>query len=205
MFNQVLTLSAALLLWTPSLGAQQSHQDATGPRQEAGMMANCMMQSGGMGEDKMDMMSGDMGMMSSSAPGPAVLIRMGQVLDLTEKQITDLEVIQVELTDQRASHMPLVMAAHQQAADLIVDDETDLAEYEDTLREAMGHMISVHVSVARAALDARAVLTDEQRVRLEGAVAMMRHMESMRDGGMQGMSDEDSDAARHEHGAAPGR
>jgi hypothetical protein len=166
-------------------------------------MANCMMQSGGMGEDKMDMMSGDMGMMSSSAPGPAVLIRMGQVLDLTEKQITDLEVIQVELTDQRASHMPLVMAAHQQAADLIVDDETDLAEYEDTLREAMGHMISVHVSVARAALDARAVLTDEQRVRLEGAVAMMRHMESMRDGGMQGMSDEDSDAARHEHGASP--
>jgi len=65
-------------------------------------------------------------------------------------------------------------------------------------------MISVHVSVARAALDARAVLTDEQRARLEGAVAMMRHMESMRDGGMQGMCHEDSDAARHEHGASPG-
>ena len=26
MFNQALILSAALLLWTPSVGAQQSHQ-----------------------------------------------------------------------------------------------------------------------------------------------------------------------------------
>ena len=203
MFNHAMILSAALLLWTPSLGAQQSHQEATGP-QEAGVMANCVMQSGGMGEDKMDMMSGDMGMMSSSAPGPAMLIRMGQVLELTEKEITDLEAIQVELTDQRASHMPLVKEAHQQAADLIAGGETDLAEYEDTLWEAMEHMISVHVSVARAALDARAVLTDEQRARLEGASAMMRHMEGMRDGGMQGMSDEDSETARHEHGASPG-
>ena len=205
MFNQVLTLSAGLLLWTPSLGAQQSHQDATGPQQEAGMMADCVMQGGGMGEGKMDMMSGDMGMMSSSAPGPATLMRMGQVLDLTAKQIADLEAIQVELTDQRASHMPMAKQAHQQAADLIAGGETDLAEYEDTLREAMDHMISVHVSVARAALDARAVLTEEQRARFEGAVSMMRHTESMRDGGMQGMSDEDSDAARHEHRASPGR
>lgn len=148
MFNQALILSATLLLWTPSLGAQQSHQEATGAGQEAGMMANCMMQSRGMGEGEMDMMSGDMGMMSSSVPGPALLIRMGQILDLTEKQITDLEAIQA---------------------------------------------------------DARAVLTDEQRARLDGAMGMMRHMESMRDGGMQGMSDQDSDTARHEHGASPGR
>jgi len=134
MFNHAMILSAALLLWTPSLGAQQSHQDATGPGQEAGMTADCVMQSGGMGEDKMDMMSGDMGMMSSSAPGPAMLIRMGQVLDLTEKQTTDLEVIQFELTDQRGSHMPLVMAGHQQAADLIVSGEADLSDFEVTLR-----------------------------------------------------------------------
>lgn len=199
MFNQALTLSAALLLWTPSLAAQQSHEDATGARQEAGMMANCMMQSGGMGEDTVDMMSRDMGMMSSSAPGPAMLIGMGQVLDLSEKQIAELETIQAELTDDRAWDMPPAMEAHQRAAELIAGGETDLAVYEDTLREAMDHMIFVRVSMARAAFDARAVLTDEQRARLEGAMAMMRHMESMMDGGMQGMSDQDSDAARHEN------
>lgn len=204
MFNQALTLSAALLLWTPSLGAQQSRQHATGAGQEAGMMARCMMHSGGMGQDRNHMMGGDMGMMSSSAPGPAMLIRMGPVLDLTEKQTTELEAIQAELTDDRASHMPLAMEAHERAAALIAGGETDLAAYEGTLREAMDHMISVHVSVARAALDARAVLTDEQRARLEGATAMMRHMESMMDGGMHGMSDQDSETAGHGHGRSSG-
>ena len=168
MLKQALTLSAALFLWTSSVGAQESRQDATGARQEAGMMADCMMRSGGMGGARMDMMSGDMAMMGSSAPGPAMLIRMGQVLDLTENQITDLEAIQAELTDERASRMPLVMEAHQRAAELIAGDETDFAGYEDALREAMGHLVSVQVSVARAALNARAVLTDEQRARLEG-------------------------------------
>ncbi len=123
-------------------------------------MANCMMQSGGMGAGEMHMMGGgmamsgdmgmgaDMGMMSSSTAGPAMLIRMRRILDLTEKQMTDLEALRA---------------------------------------------------------DARAVLTDEQRARLDGAMGMMRHMESMRAGGMRGMSDQDSDTAPHEHGAPAGR
>ncbi len=207
MFNQALTLSAALLLWTPSVGAQQSRQHATGAGQEAGMMARCMMHSGGMGQDTMDIMRGGMGMMSSFAPGPAMLIRMSPVLDLTEKQTTELEDIQADLTDDRASHMPLVMEAHQQAAKWIASGETDLTAYEDTLREAMDHLIAVHVKVARAALDARALLTDEQRARLDGATAMMRHMKSMMDGGMHRMSDlpdQDSETTGHGRGRSSG-
>ncbi len=158
MFNQALTLSAALLLWTSSVGAQQPHENATDAEQQAGMMANCMMQSGRMGEDMMDgdtdMMSGDMDMMSSSVSGLAMLMRMGPILDLTEKQVAELEAIQDEL--------------------------------------------------ARAALDAKAVLTDEQRARLEDGMSMMRHIGSMGDGHMPGMSDQNSEDSRHEHGASTG-
>ena len=196
MFNQALTLSAALLLWSPSLEAQQSHQHPSGTQEEAGMT-----RTGGMGQDTMGMMGGDMGMMASSAPGPAMLIRMGEVLELSEKQTTELEAIHAELKADRASHMPLAMEAHKRAAELIADGEADLAEYEDILREAMDHMISLHVLEARATLDARAVLTDEQRARLAGAMAMMKHMrsmESMMDGGMPGMPGQNSEPARHE-------
>lgn len=202
MFNQALTLSAALLLWAPQAGAQQPRQHETEAGQEVGMMGRCMMHSGGTDHDAQGMMGGNLGMMSSSSSGPAMLIRMAQVLDLSEEQATELEAIQAKLTDDRASHMPLVMEAHQQAANLVAGEGADLAAYEDTLREAMDQMIAVHVSAARAALDARAVLTDKQRARLEGATAMMRHMEGMMDGGMHGMSDasdQDSASARHEH------
>lgn len=204
MFKQAITLSTALLLWTPSLGAQQADRPATGAKQEASMMARGMMQGGGMGRDTMDRMGGDMGMMSPSTPGPAMLVRMGRVLGLTEEQTTELEAIQSSLTDDRATHMPLAKEAHEQAAASIAGDEPDLNAYEDTLREAMGHMIAVHVSVARAAFDARAVLTDEQRSRLEGATAMMRHMKSRRGGGMHGMSDRGAETGGHENGSGCG-
>ncbi|GMR14287.1 MAG: hypothetical protein BMS9Abin29_2533 [Gemmatimonadota bacterium] len=204
MFNKVLTLSAALLLWAPSLGAQQSHEHASGEGQEAGMKAGGMMASGGMGQGMKGMMGGGMGMMSSSAPGPAMLIRMGTMLGLTEKQTTDLKAIQAELADNRTSHMPLVKQAHERAAASIAGDETDLAAYEAALREAMDHMVSVHVSVARAAVDARALLNDEQRARLEGATAMMRHMEGMKAGGMHGTPGQDAGTAGHEHGKSSG-
>lgn len=204
MFKQVLTLSTALLLWTPSLGAQQSDPPATGAKKEAGMMARGMMQSGGMGRDTMDKMGGDMGMMSPAIPGPAMLARMGRVLGLTEEQTTELEAIQAALTDDRATHMPLAKEAHEQAAALIAGDEPDLSGYEASLREAMGHMIAVHVRVARAAFDARALLTDEQRTRLEGAMGMKRHMESRGDGGMHGTSDRDAATGGHEDGSGCG-
>ena len=73
----------------------------------------------------------------------------------------------------------------------------DLEAYEARLREATSHMVQARVAMARAGVEARQVLTPEQRDRLSFARQMMREMrpgtmgggmmgQGMMDGGMMG-------------------
>lgn len=158
-----------------------------------GMMGGDMMSGGGMaGHGMMGGMAagqgmmggtGAMGMMPAGGASPAALLRAGDELALTPDQKTRLEALANEPGEGRQTHMQAAMAARTRATKALSADAPDLQAYQNALEEAASRMVEVHVAVARAALDARAVLTPEQRSKIgEG----MRLMGSMMCGGMGG-------------------
>jgi Spy/CpxP family protein refolding chaperone len=145
-----------------------------------------MMGQGMMGEGMMDMMGQGMGMMATGGPGPATILRMGGALSLTEEQRTRLQAIQTEYSDAAQPLMSAVIEAHQEAAAALEGDSPDLAAYERALREGADRMVEAHVAMARAAAEARDVLTEEQREQLEGGMQMMHGIMGQGQPGMMG-------------------
>lgn len=140
----VLMAAAALLVGMPALAQQHNHPVQRGDHtQRAGMMAHCPMMGG---------------------VSPAMLLGHADALKLTADQVARIEA----LRDQSAgpAHMHGAMAAHRQAAELLQAERPDLAAYEAKLREAADHMVQNHTSMARTAVEARAILTPEQRASL---------------------------------------
>jgi uncharacterized membrane protein len=150
------------------------------------MMAQGMMGEGMMGPDMMDMMGQGMGMMATGGPAPAMILRMGDALSLTEQQRTRLQAIQTEYSNAVQPLMAAVMQAHQNAAMALEGDSPDLAAYERALREGTGPMVEAHVAMARAAAEARDVLTEAQREQLQGGMQMMQGMMGPGQRGMMG-------------------
>jgi Spy/CpxP family protein refolding chaperone len=148
------------------------------------MMGQGMMGGGMMGPEMMSMMGQGMGVMTTGGPGPSMILRMGDALNLTDEQRSQLDAIQTEFTDSVEPLMAGAREAHQNAAAALDGDSPDLEAYERALREAADGMVEAHVAMARAAAEARDVLTDEQREGLEGGMQMMQGM--MGGGGMMG-------------------
>jgi Spy/CpxP family protein refolding chaperone len=169
---KVLAMATAALLASMPLTAQQhDHQrHSTQPQHQMGMAgAHCMKMMGG-------------------AP-PAMLLQHRDELGLTSDQVQRLEAL---LRDARgAGHMSGAMAAHRQAAELLQSERPDLAAYEAKLREASEHMVQAHTSMARTVVQARAVLTPEQREQAaaldHGAMAHGQGHGMMRGEGHMGM------------------
>ncbi len=149
-----------------------------------GMMQ--MMGQGMMGPEMMQMMGQGMGMMATGGPGPAMILRMGDALNLTEEQRSQLEAIQTEYSDSVEPLMTEVMEAHQEAAAALEGDAPDLEAYERAIRQGAARMVEAHIAMARAAAEARDVLTDEQRQQLQGGMQMMQMMQGMMGGSMMG-------------------
>jgi Spy/CpxP family protein refolding chaperone len=141
---KVLAIATAALLVSVPLVAQQHGHQGHGDQQRHGM--------GMMGEHCMKMMGG---------PPPAMLLQHQEELGLSADQVRRIEQIQTEADG--ASHMGAVMAAHREAAELLHADRPDFAAYEAKLRAAADHMIQAHTQMARTAVQAREVLTPEQR------------------------------------------
>ena len=66
-----------------------------------------------MGPGMMEMMGQGMGMMATGGPGPAMILRMGEALDLKDEQRNQLQAIQSEYSDSVEPLMAAVMEAHQ--------------------------------------------------------------------------------------------
>jgi Spy/CpxP family protein refolding chaperone len=143
-----------------------------------------MMGQGMMGPGMRQMMGQGMGVMSTGGPGPAMILRMGDALNLTDEQRVRLQAIQGEYSGSVEPLMAAVMRAHQEAAAALAGDPPDIEAYERALREANDRMVEAHVAMARAAVEARAVLTDEQLGQLEDSIRMMRGMTGMMGSGM---------------------
>ncbi len=145
-----------------------------------------MMGEGMMGPGMMEMMGQGMGMMATGGPGPAMILRMGEALDLTDEQRTQLQAIQSEYSDPVQPLMAAVMEAHRDAATALEGDSPDFGAYERALREAADQMVQAHLAMAKAAAKGGDVLTEEQRRHLQGRMQMMRGMMGQGQSGMMG-------------------
>ena len=165
-------LAAALLLSVQTVAAQAGHQHAqpnTPPMMQHPMMGQgCLAMAGEMGHG--------MGPMMSGMPGPGALLHAAEALALTAQQKTQLQTLQTRLQETAAPHRQQVMAAQQKMSAIMHGDKPDLAAYETAMKEAMGHMAAMHVAAARAGLEARALLTTDQRARLSNATSVMHGM-----------------------------
>lgn len=168
--RHVKTLTLAALVAATPVAAQQGQHAM--PPAHAGMM-DCMTMMGG-------------------AP-PAMILRHADELDLSAEQVDRLEALH-RARAERAQPMQPMMEAHMAAAEAVKGESPDLEAYEAHLREAMGHMVRAHVDMARAAVEARAILTAEQTDELRDVMASAGHGrmgmagEGHEQGGMHGMS-----------------
>ena len=154
----VFAVGLGLLVGASSLSAQQHEHGAPHQAPEAGMMGQ------------------GMGMMATGGPSPATILRMGEALELTDEQRTRLQGIQDRYADAARMPMQSVMEAHGRGAAALQGDSPDFEAYERALRDGAARMVEAHVAMARAAAEARTVLTEEQRARLENVGHMMRGM-----------------------------
>jgi Spy/CpxP family protein refolding chaperone len=170
--KRIAVLSTALLVWAQAAGAQVTHEHPA--QRDSARMGHDMMCSGmgGMG------MGGGMQMRMSVSglPSPAQILRAAEVLGLTPDQRARIEAIQTGHSQAAEPHMKQMMAAYERLAAAVKGDQPDVAAYEAALREAMGQMAALHIAAARAGLQARNILTTDQRARFESLVTMMEAM-----------------------------
>ncbi|MDZ7780496.1 MAG: periplasmic heavy metal sensor [Gemmatimonadota bacterium] len=138
-----------------------------------GMMMGGMMGHGMMGSGMMPMMGQGMGMMATGGPGPTTLLRMRDALELSDDQVARLQELEEAFQEETGSHMNAAMASHEEAARALQGDAPDLGAYQQSLQAAANVMVQFHAAMARAAIDAREVLTPEQRERLNTQGAQM--------------------------------
>ena len=186
--RRTLAVLAALALATAPVAAQGHHgargdsARGMGMQGQPGMMQPGMMQGG-----MMRMMGGQGGMMGM-AMGPGVVLRLQGSLELTDDQVAQLEMLRDSARTTMRQHMMQGMQGMRAASRLLTSDSPDLEAYAAQLRESMDHMIQAHMAMARAGVEARQVLTPEQRERLSMARRMMHEMHPgmMESGTMEG-------------------
>lgn len=147
-----------------------------------------MMGRGRMDAGMMQMMERGMGVMDTGGPSPESILMMADALGLSEEQRAELEAVQDRYQETSGPMMVELREALEQAEVLLDADAPDLDAYGAALQGAVDELVATQVAMASAALEARAILTEEQRVQL---VSGMQMMEGMMDGGMMsgGMMD----------------
>lgn len=137
---------------------------------------------GGMGGGMGGEMGGGMGMGGSNAagPGPERVLGMSEALGLAPDQVEELEGIRDRIAALREEHREAVAAAREEGRQALQAGTPDLDAYERALTRESERTVAMKLATARATVEARAVLTDSQRARLE------EEMESGQMGGMMG-------------------
>jgi Spy/CpxP family protein refolding chaperone len=115
-----------------------------------------------MGSGMMSMIGQGMGMMATGGPGATALLGMRDALDLTGDQVGRLEAIRDELTATVQPLMTAMMSSHTAAAEALRTDSPGFDAYQQGLQAAANIMVQTHVTMARAQVEARNVLTADQ-------------------------------------------
>lgn len=171
--RRTLTMLVALALAGAPAVAQGHHGAGADSSRGTSMMQGAPgMMQGGM----MQMMHGQGGLMMGMAMGPDMILRLRDSLELTEDQVGQLETLRDSVRSPLRQHMVQGTVGMHAASELLTSDSPDLDAYATRLREAASHMVQAHVAMARAAVEARQVLTPEQRERLSQARQMMHEL-----------------------------
>lgn len=169
------TLTLAALVATPAAAQQAGAQPrgaGTCPGMGMMMMGGEMMGGARRGEGMSGMMHGQSGMHgqgmthASMASGADVLLGAADQLGLSADQTARITEIRDQAAEDMDAAMGEMMDAHQAASQALEGDAPDLAGYERALGRAAGAMVQARVAAARATVDARAVLTPDQRGRI---------------------------------------
>lgn len=101
--------------------------------------------------------------------GPTTMLRMREVLRLTDSQVTRLRTIEDSANLSVRPHMTKHTEGMHAASALLDAATPDLTAYDAGVRAASEHMVLGHSALARIELQAREVLTPEQRTQLASA------------------------------------
>lgn len=182
----IAALTVALALVGSPLAAQQHGHGVSSDSGGApmGMMQGQTGMMGGGMMQMMQMMQGQHGMMGGMlAGGPAMILQLRGSLDLTDDQVARLEALRDSARSEMRQQTHQGMQAIQAASRQLAPATTDLEAYATGLRQAAEHIIQAHIALARAGVEARSVLTEEQQGRLD---ILWRGFEELRGGTMNG-------------------
>lgn len=127
---------------------------------------------------------------SMMVPGPMMILQLREPLGLTQAQVTQIEAIRDRVQGEHQAHMQAAMRAMQEADGLLEASDPDVSRYEAKLKEAADSHVQAQLTMARAWVEAREVLTPEQRSDLQFATRVMRQMMRQRMQPMQMMMQE---------------
>jgi hypothetical protein len=129
-------------------------------RTMGGGMAPGMMGEGMMG-----------GMMDMDCP--CLPLRLRGALGLSEDQVRRIGQIEERSRKEQAEHARLAMEAQRAGMAALHAQQPNLREYEARMREAASHGVDAQLALASGSVEARAVLTAEQREKLRSAMEAM--------------------------------
>ncbi len=132
----------------------------------------------------MAMMQGQGGMMAMD-DGPSMILKLKESLELSNDQVQRLTTLQKSSHAAMQPHMMGAMHAMKAGEKLLGGTAPDLKAYETALRDAANHMVLARTGMAKADVEARQVLTAQQRDRLTLAGKIINEMKNGSDkGGM---------------------
>lgn len=178
MIKRTIFSAATLMALTFQPASAQQHEH--GDTQSAGPERGGMMEM--MSGDMMGMMSGGMMDMSLMAFRPGALLQSAETLGLSVDQKARLQTLAERGHEEHGRHAEAAMTSHGLASSALGGDAPDLDAYAEALQSAVSHMAMAHVAMTRTALDARGILSADQRTQVTEAMHMMRGM--MMQGGM---------------------
>jgi uncharacterized membrane protein len=85
-------------------------------------------------------------------------------LALTDAQKTQIDQLAASAKSSCQTELQAALSAHRAA--LTALEQGDLEDYEDALEEVADHAIDAHIPVVRSGIEAKALLTDDQRAKL---------------------------------------
>ena len=176
--KRLITTFALVLTLPLALSAQQEEHQRMRMHQQQGMHQGMGMQH---------MMAGMHGMMMAS-PGPGMILRLQETLELTEDQVSALESMHAEARETMQQHRQAASEAREKAHEAMTGESADIDAFQAGLEEAAMHEVQAMVAMARVHMQAGDVLTDAQTEKLHTLMEAMKemHHEGMGQGeGMQ--------------------
>jgi Spy/CpxP family protein refolding chaperone len=133
--------------------------------------------------------------MAGMTSSPAMILNLRQSLGLTDEQIDRLEALRDNVRSEVRQNMMQGMQTMRAAQELLEAESPDLTVYQERLREAANDMVLARTAMAQAAVEARALLTTEQRDQLALARRMFHEIRGGTANGMMGPG------FMHDHGS----